>query len=551
MEKGEGYYRKCGIVPLAILTALFIVPLFFTLTRAFFPRGGSFTLSYVKAAFLKGYNYRILLFTLAEASASAIASLLVAFPAAAICSNYDFHGKRLLLSLSELCFVLPSILVVLGFVIFFGNNGFLNRILMRMTGSGEPVLRVLYSFKAIILAHAYLNFPVALSCLTSGWSSLSPGPENAAYTLGSGRIRTFLTITLRRILPFILSAFILVFLFCFTSFSIILVLGGGPEFTTLEVEIYKSNNILLDESRAAAVSIFSLIVNALLLFLHSLCSKAARGGGEKQSRTREKPIRGKGVKAFALIYSLTLLLFILGPLLSIVARSLQAKGGDVTADAYKEIFGIIPSKGQLTNAAGAIASSIIIALSSSTISNFIALKLSLFASKSKGILADVIATAPMAVSSVTLALGYSLLRSSMPVYNDLISLLMIILVHAVITMPFSVRMISPAIRSLPERTLLAAYTLGASEEKASKTVEVPSVRYAIVKAFIFSFAISMGEVNATLVLSEGRISTLPILIYRLIGSYNYRGACALGTMLVLVTLIVFALSEQIEKGRKS
>ena len=145
---------------------------------------------------------------------------------------------------AQLCFVLPSILVVLGFVIFYGNNGFLNRMLMSLLKSDEPVVKILYSFRAIILAHAFLNFPVALSLLTGYWSSLSRTAENAAATLGAGKLRIFLTITLSRILPVLLSAALLIFLYCFTSFSIILVLGGGPEYTTLEVEIYRTNNIM-------------------------------------------------------------------------------------------------------------------------------------------------------------------------------------------------------------------------------------------------------------------------------------------------------------------
>ena len=86
--------------------------------------------------------------------------------------------------------------------------------------------------------------------------------------------------------------------------------------------------------------------------------------------------------------------------------------------------------------------------------------------------------------------------------------------------------------------------------KALLTVEIPALRGAIMRAFIFSFALSVGEVNATLTLAEGKVVTLPILLYRLINSYNYQGACAIGTLLILMTLVVFAISQAIGDGRR-
>lgn len=551
MKRGN-YYTLIAILPLAVLILVFLLPLSFTLSRAFLSDEG-FTLSRIREAFTSEYNYRILLFTLKQSFFSVLLSLAIALPGAYLYSNYTFRMRRLVLSLSSLCFVLPSILVVLGFVIFYGNSGFLNTALMKIFSLDEPPLKILYSFKAIIMAHAFLNFPVALSLITDYWSHLGANEEKAARTMGASSLKVFTSVTLPRITPAVLSAALLIFLFCFTSFSIILVLGGGPEFTTLEVEIYRRNNISMDSSSAAALAIFSFTANFILLLIYVLSNRLMKNSEKIRTTRMVKPSR-KSTKAVIAVYTLLLLIFILGPLLSIVARSFISTssryGSGFTLDAYRQIFGLIPARGQLTSALPALINSLIIAFVTASVSTVLSLNLSLFTARMKKGFFDIVSMFPMAISSVTLGLGYFLIKARLPFHNQLTGYLLVILAHMVMTFPFAVRSITPAARSLNERMLMAARTLGASERKASLSVEIPVLRSAIAKAFMFSFALSMGEVNATLTLSEGRIPTLPILLYRLINSYSYQGACALGTILIIMTLAVFLIAEYAERGAK-
>ena len=552
MKKGS-YYTLIALLPLAVLILVFLLPLSFTLSRAFFVEG-SFSLENIKEAFTSLYNYKILLFTLKQAFFSVLLSLLIALPGAYFYSNYKFCFRSVLLSIASLCFVLPSILVVLGFVIFYGNSGFLNKLLMRIFSLSEPPLKILYSFKAIILAHAFLNFPIALSLITDYWSHLSEGEEKAALCLGASPFKVFTSVTLPRITPAILSSSLLIFLFCFTSFSIILVLGGGPSFTTLEVEIYRRNNIASDSSGAAALAILSFLANFILLIIY-LTSQRLLSNKEKVRTLRLKKINKNSTKVLIAIYTTLLLIFILGPLLSIIIRSFISTsaryGSGFTLDAYKQLFGIIKARGQLNSAFPALINSLIIALVTASVSTILSLNLSLFTARRKKSIFDLFAMFPMAISSVTLGLGYFLIKARLPFHNQATGYILVILAHMVMTFPFATRSITPAARALNENMLKAARTLGASESKASITVEVPSLKSAIAKAFIFSFALSMGETNATLTLSEGRIPTLPILLYRLINSYNYQGACAVGTILIITTLTIFLLADERNKGEKN
>ncbi|MBR1938404.1 MAG: iron ABC transporter permease [Spirochaetales bacterium] len=544
-EKRFDYYTAISILPLLILILVFFLPLYQNLRMAFIEEG-SFTIERVEECFQSAYNRQILLFTLKQAALSSLFSILFALPGAYLFSNYRFTLRKLILSISNLCFFLPSILVVLGFVIFYGNSGVLNTLLMKMMKTSEPPLKILYSFKAIILAHVFLNFPIALSLITDTWSHLSQNQENASLSMGASGLGTFIRVTLPRILPVILSAALLIFLFCFTSFSIILVLGGGPQFTTIEVEIYRLNNIVLDQEKAAALSVYSFTMNLICLTIYLLFSSLFKNKEKNRISRLRRPTSRLTYLAISL-YILLMLIFFFSPLVSIVWRSFystsQRYGTGYTTRAYRELFGL-ESSIALANTLDAIMNSIQIAILSACVSTIISLCLALWISKRrKGGIFELLSMLPMAISSVTLGLGYSILRANISEDSILSGPVLVILAHTVIILPFCLRTLLPVLRSQNENKLNAAYTMGYGVMKASFDIEIPTIKSSIIRAFIFAFALSMGEVNATLTLARGKVSTLPLQIYRLINSYNYQSACAVGTILITITFIVFLLCE--------
>lgn len=535
------YYKKKVILPFIIFIILFLIPLLFTLSKAFFING-SFDLSGIKKVFTSSYTYSIFSFTFKQAIVSTIFSVLLALPGAYLFSNYAFKFKRFFLSLAALCFILPSILVVLGFVIFYGNYGFLNTILMNVFGFSEPPLKILYSFKAIILAHTFLNFPIALVLITNTWSTLSPDLENSALLLKDNRISIFFKITLKRIMPSILSASLLIFLFCFTSFSIILVLGGGPQFTTLEIEIYQNARTTLNQNAASAYSIFSLVCNLILVTVFITVSRNYQNKEKKIQRDTKK---AKGfVKVLLIIYLVLILIFILSPMLSILYRSFISSSAKEGTG-----FSLRQYKIVLETGLNPILNSLTIALIASFISVTLARPLSLFISKKKSKIYEILLLLPMAISSVTLGLGYYYL-ADIAINNTILSFISIIGVHIVITLPFALRSLTPIATSIDKNLSLSGLLLKDSPKGVMKNIEYPLLKNGTISAFMFAFAISFGEVNASLVLSGGKIVTLPMQLYRLIGSYNYQGACALGTIHILITLIVFLMATNISKEKK-
>ena len=544
--KRELFYSTYPLPGFMVLLVLFLVPVCMTLGQAFVVDGG-FSFSLIASTFTDPYYLRIMAFTLIQALCSTLASLLIGLPGAYLMTTYRFPGKRLLKTLYTIPFVLPSILVVLGFVIFYGNSGFLNKAIMAVFGLKEPPLRILYSFTAVLLAHAFYNFPVVVSIVGDYWQRLDSSCESAASTLGSKRAKVFRTITLPRLAPSILSASSLVFLFCFTSFAIILVLGGGPALTTTEVEIYRLARISMDTGRACALSLFSMLVAIVAMFVYSAAQRRQNHGealGNQNAKLERKP-RGFGQHLGIIIYLVFSLLFILCPIISIVARSLlgnATRSGGLTFSlaAYEKLFAAGSSNLK------AVAASVAIALASSLLATAAALRIctSIARSSKTGIATDVAVMLPMVTSSVIVGLSYFIVSKYMKFMPPFA---MVILAHSVITMPFVVRTILPAYRKIPANLVNASYTLGFGARQTFRKVIRPILMPAMLTGMVFSFAMSMGELNATLLLGTTSMQTIPIQIYRLISSYNYQGACALGCILILVCFVVFFISETLKR----
>jgi len=553
------FYRTLSTPAMILLTFLFIIPLTITLSKAFISTEGTISFGRIFEMMQDPYTQRILRFTIFQAFISTLVSLAIGIPGAYLLVTYSFRGKNIIRAICMIPFVLPSILVVLGFVIFYGNNGILNTIIMRVFNLSDPPIQILYTFTAVILAHAFYNFPIALGLISSFWEQLPIRYNQAAMTLGAKKWTVFRTITLPRIIPAILSAATLIFLFCFSSFAILLVLGGGPKFTTIEVEIYRRARMTLDLEGAAALSLLSICVTIALVAIH-LWMQRFMTRQEDVERPREQRLERKPHTIFGKLivgaYVIFSIFFVLGPLAGIVYRSFQipvSRSGDLafSFDAYRQLFGFKQAPGSFLSIAGsALVTSITIAAITAAISLIIGTMLGarLRTRGRRGNSSiELYAMLPMAVSSVIIGLGYYIITSTLS-GGDTLGRTLVILAHVVITTPFVLRSIVPEYRKIPISYSQASLTLGATVSQTFWHVELPLLRPALITGAAFAFALSMGEINATLVLADASIVTVPIIMYRLIGSYNFAGACALGTILIACCAIVFLTTESLRRS---
>ena len=561
-----------SIIGLLLLLPFFFLPVISVASEGFRNSQGAFSLETLRSILWDPYTWRITGFTCFQALMSTIVSGLLALPGAYLIARRDFFAKSLIRAITLIPFVLPSILVVLGFVIFYGNSGVLNTLLNRIPSLGPTPLRILYSFKAIILAHSFYNIPIFIAIVGSYWEQLPDDLERASWTMGGHRTRTFFLITLPRIIPAILAAASLVFVYCFTSFAIILVLGGGPRFTTLEVEIYRQARVALDIRQASGLAVFSTMITGAFVYLSLRAQRAITSQGDSGAamaisyagpRASNLTIgndptltRGWGRAISSIItmmYSCLMVIFIIGPLIAVIYRSFQApvtrsSAPEVTLRWYKEILGF--SDGQLQQAGIAIGNSLFLGIGAVLLSAIMAIGLSQMVTRlqgKKGPLVETIFMLPATISSIVIGLGYFILGTS--ISGDTLRYPLIMCAHTVLAFPFMFRAILPTVQQISSKYSPAAYTLGGTPNRVFLTIQLPLLKSALLSGSAFAFAISLGEMNATLILSQSKIVTIPILMFRLIGSYNFFGACALGSLLIGLTLIVFMILEMNRRTR--
>jgi thiamine transport system permease protein len=467
-------------------------------------------------------------FTLWQAVASTVLTVIVALPGAYVFARFDFPGRRLVGALAIVPFVLPTIVVAAAFLALLGPRSPLG-------------LRLEHTIWAILLAHVFYNYAVVLRVVGGLWSQLDPRLEEQARMLGATRWQAFRTVALPLLRPAIASAASIVFLFTFTSFGVILLLGG-PRFATLEVEIYRQTAQLLDLRVAATLAILQLAALAALLFVYSRYQQ--RLAVRQRLVTRRLAARRVRTRAEAgfVIANLAFVGVLLGlPLAMLVERSLAVSGG-YGLDNFIALFEGSARRALFVPPVEAIRNSLLFAAAATAI----CLPLGLFAAAviayRRGPLAnlfDALLMLPLGTSAVIVGFGFLIALGRLPI--DLrVSPLLIPIAHALVALPFIVRTTVPLMRSVDQRLRDAAAVLGASPPRAWRAIDLPIIGRAALIGASFAFAVSLGEFGATLFIVRPDAPTMPIAIFRLLGqpgALAFGQAMAMASVLMLVTAV--------------
>jgi thiamine transport system permease protein len=477
-------------------------------------------------------------FSLLQALASTLLSLSFGLPGAWLLSRYSFRGRRLYTALSGIPFVFPPVLFTLGFVRAWGRNGLVNAGLMDLLGLAKAPLNFAYSFSGVVIAHALLNFPLVVALVGAVWSRVPRTPEDAARCLGASEGRVFTTITLPSILPGIAAAASLVFLYCFMSFAIPLTLGGGPGYATLEVSIYAAvtgeQNFAMAGTIALLEGCCAVGVLALYSLLHARSVAAsADAPGERVPLSAQRRL----LRSLAPVWLVVSGALALSPLLALLISSFTQVGRwggapTLSIESYVKTF---------TDPASlhAMADSALLALAVAGLGVGIAVLLLVGEGRAARTgLRGIFFALPVALSSVMLSLGYLVL---FPLGAGVGALAV---VQATAAYPLAWRTLAAARSRIPTGLDEAATLLGASRPRILATVDLPLLRQALLSSMALCAAISLGEINAALMLNPTGFPLLGLRAYRLMGSYQYPLACALGVLVCLFAGLAFAAADR-------
>lgn len=537
---------------------ILLLPLLFLLIFFFYPLGNIFRLSLTAEALgelVQRPSFRhVVWFTVWQAAVSTGLTLLLGLPAAYLFARYEFRGKTVLRAITTIPFVMPTVVVAAAFRALLGANGPLNRLLTAVLPLEAPPIQLEQTLTVILLAHVFYNVTVVVRLVGGFWSNLNPRLVEAAQTLGASPRQAFWEITLPLLRPSLISASLLIYLFTFTSFGVILILGG-PAFSTIETEIYRQYITFLRPDVAGALSLLQIVFTFGLMSLYtkwqrqtavSLDFRPQESTQRQAQTTREKLALGSML--------LGLLLFLLTPLLALVWQSLADREGQLTLAYYQALPTLrrdsiifVPPFIALRNSLGYALLTVIVAgvlglLTATLLIRPLRLR-SGQASRWRSWL-DPLFMLPLGASAVTLGFGYVVtfrwLRTSP---------LLVLIAHVLVAFPFVVRTLLPVLQGIKPSLREAAAVLGASPTRVWREVDLPIVGRALLVASVFAFTVSMGEFGATsfIVRPNSGYLTIPIAIERFLGqpgALNFGQALAMSTILMLVTAVGFIAIER-------
>lgn len=489
----------------------------------------------------------VLWFTTWQALASTALTLLVALPGAYVFARFSFPGKRLLRAVVTVPFVLPTVVVGTAFLALLGRGGLLDEVWG---------VRLDTTVWAILLAHVFFNYAVVVRTVGGLWSQLDPRQEEAARVLGAGRFRAWRRVTLPALGPAVAAAALMVFLFTFTSFGVVQILGG-PTFSTLEVEIYRQTAQLLDLSTAAVLTLVQFAAVGAILAVHARTVRK-REATLKLVDPAQTARRPRGAGQWALLGGVltTILLLVLVPLGVLVERSFD--GPDGYGFAYYRALASTDAAGGtfLVPPIEAVWNSLQYALAATAIALAVGGLAAAALTRRAGRLLrgfDGLLMLPLGVSAVTVGFGF-LITLDEPPLDLRTSWILVPLAQALVGVPFVVRIMLPVLRAVDGRLREAAAVLGASPLRVWREVDLPLVRRALLIAAGFAFAVSLGEFGATVFIARPDNPTLPVAVARLLGrpgELNYGQAMALSTILMMVCAAALLLLERIRPDKTS
>jgi thiamine transport system permease protein len=460
-------------------------------------------------------------FSVVQALLSALLSSLLAIPVARALAMRRFPGRSLLITLMGAPFLLPAVVAVLGVLAVFGRSGLLSDLSVSL---GLPPLSI-YGLHGVVLAHVFLNLPLATRMILQGWQAIPVERFRLASSLGlePGEVARHLERPmLRAVVP---GAILLIFLVCLTSFAVVLVLGGGPKATTVELAIYQAVRFDFDLGRAALLALvqFALSVIAAVM-AWMLVRPTAFGAGLDRAIEVEAPM---GWRRWVDTAAITLAaLFLLVPLAMVILRGLPG------------LFDLPPSV--LAAARRSLAVAMISTLL--TVSAALTLALAVTAQRRGAGMMEAAAVIPLATSGLVLGTGLFLMVQPF-VSPSTLALPVTVLVNIALSLPYVYRLILPETRALNADYGRLAESLGLSGRARLRWLILPRLTRPLGFGAGIAAALSMGDLGVIALFAGESGATLPFMVQRLMGAYRMEAAAAAALLLVALSFAVFWICD--------
>jgi len=487
------------------------------------------------------YTWSILRFTLWQAALSTLLSVAFAIPVAlALARRPRFAGRAWVLRLMALPMGLPALVGALGLLGVWGRQGILNGWLTT-AGLEQPVS--VYGLSGILLAHTFFNIPLAVRLLLAVLERLPAEYWLLSASLGMKPLSIFRFVewpAMARIVPGVAG---LIFMLCATSFTLVLVLGGGPAATTLEVAIYQALRFDFDPPRAIALAFLQIAVTAAVIGLIALLPAATdtvRTAGRKALRLDGRSAASRLWDGLIIAIAV---IFVASPLLSVLIDGLRA-------DLLKLVTGPRFIQAATTSLVIAVVAAVIAVSASLAI---ITARQAIRDRRDPVLAARLLSASLAGTSSLVLVVPPIILGTGwflvLRQFGNVAAFAphLVAFINAMMALPFAVRVLEPALQDHRHQTARLAAALGIAGPAKWRLVDLPILTRPILTALSFAMALSLGDLGAVALFGSSDLVTLPWLVYSTLSSYRTNDADGLALILGMVCLALTILGTS---GRK-
>ena len=477
-------------------------------------------LGFGQAFHFDDYLPRVVVFTLKQAFLSTLLSVATALPVALTLARRQFFGREALLKIFSVPLALPAIVAILGIVGVYGNSGPFGGLFS------------VYGLTGILLAHVFFNMPLAVRLMLTRLEAIPAENFRLAAQLNFSTGQVFRFIEWPQLASALTGIASLIFLLCTASFAVVLILGGGPQATTLEVAIYQSLRLDFDPARASILALAQLVTCGLLVLIAGQFAREIQVVPPTLARTRRWDGKSGLSKIMDSMVITLAILIVVPPILSVILSGI----------------GSIHLDGSLL---WAIATSLLIGLASASLGIALGWVLAETAARQpRSILKSAITLACLAsliMPPAVLATGWFVTLSPLADMSRY-AIFLVIILNALMALPFVWSPLYPAITDSVQRHDRLCSSLGLRGFARLRLIDLPVLRKPLGLAFLMAVIVSLGDLSAITLFGSDTLVTLPALIFRQMG--NYRMNDAAGTALVLAAFC-FALITLAQRWSQS
>jgi thiamine transport system permease protein len=525
-----------AVIPILLIILFLLFPVVSVLISSFYD-GTKFSFEYIGAILSDKFYYGFFGFSFSQALLSTFITLLIGIPIGYIFGKYDFPGRRITKAIFTVPFVLPTVLVGMGFLSLFGENGFL--------GS---------QFLSIVFAHAFFNIPLVVHYFSAYYRTFDQDLINAAKTMGSKGLHRFFRVLLPVFLPPILSASVLTFIYCFMSYGVVTILSST--FRTIEIQIF-ADYFEREESIGSALALVQLIlilviIITYLIIMRKQTRRQTVGKTEvfplEKLQFNKSNLKNPGFIVLFLVFVFGFV-FELAPIFSIIVRSFWDPRTNQFLNNYALLFDESIKSTIHISMGRAIGNTLLFALGSSLIAGFLAIiTVSIIGVKKQRkstISLEILSSLPISISSVTLSIGIREIFYRFSLFRNF-PWIFILISQALLGYPFIIRALLNGISNIDQDILDSAQTLGAKLWFRFRKIYFPLLFRSFIAGFIFALGLGLSEFTVVNFFSYDNmnLATLTVVLSRLRARSDYIGAAnAVGVFLLIISYLTFILLE--------